>query len=214
MKPKPIEIKFTAITLFSLFVLTSSIFVELKSIFAQIQTNNPSATLVDQKEIIYKNIIVELTKAFNERNLTVIDKLVAKDIIEHRPGAGQSIAATKGFLMALQTAFPDFKTTLNQIGAEVDKVVVFTNTTGTHKGPFVFAPGIQPTDKVLSFQTADLYRTENGKIAEHQDVIEFKDMLQKMGAIEFQNPSHTSQPPQAPLNSINTKITNKTLQQS
>jgi hypothetical protein len=97
--------------------------------------------------------------------------------------------------------------------AEGDKVVVFTNTTGTHKGPFVFAPGIQPTGKVLSFQTADLYRIENGKIAEHQDVIEIMDMLQRIGAIEFQNPSPTSQPPQPPLSDTNTKITNTTLQQ-
>ncbi len=132
-----------------------------------------------------KNIIIEFTKAFNDRNLTAIDKLVAKYVIEHRPGAGTGIDATKGFLLVLQTAFPDFKTTLNHISAEGDKVVVFTNTTGTHKGPFIFAPGAKPTGKILSFQTADLYRIENGKIAEHWDVVEFMGMLQKMGAIQF-----------------------------
>lgn len=133
-----------------------------------------------------KDIVIGLTDAFNERNLTAIDLLVAKDIKEHRPGAGQGIEATKGFLMALQTAFPDFKTTINEILAEGDKVLVFTNTTGTHEGPFVFAPGIPPTGKVLSFQTADLYTiAENGTIVEHQDVIEVMDMLQKMGAIQF-----------------------------
>lgn len=104
---------------------------------------------MDQKEIINKNTIVELTKAFNERNHTAIDILVAKDIIEHRPGVGQGIAATKVFLMALQREFPDFKTTLNQMVAKGDKVVVFTNTTGTRKGSFVFAPGIQPTGIVV-----------------------------------------------------------------
>ena len=57
---------------------------------------------MNQKETINKNIIVELTKAFNERNLAAIDKLVAKYIIEHRPGAGQGVEATKGFLLALQ----------------------------------------------------------------------------------------------------------------
>ncbi len=132
-----------------------------------------------------KDVIVGLTDAFNERNLSAIDKLVAKDIKENRPGAGQGVEATKGFLKALQTAFPDFKTTINEIVAEGDRVIVFTNTTGTHQGPFVFAPGIPPTGKVLSFQTADLYTiAENGTIVEHQDVIEIVDMLQKMGAIQ------------------------------
>jgi predicted ester cyclase len=180
---------FIAISIFMLFALSLSIFVPVKSSFAQNQSINSSASSTDQKETFNKNMVIELTKAFNERNLSAIDKLVAKDIKEHRPGAGQGVEATKGFLLALQTAFPDFKTTLNQIVAEGDKVIVLTNTTGTHKGPFVFAPGIQPTGKVLSFQTADLYRIENGKIAEHQDVIEIMGMLQRMGAIQFTNPT-------------------------
>jgi predicted ester cyclase len=143
-----------------------------------------------------KDIVISLTDAFNERNLTAIDMLVAKDIKEHRPGAGQGIEATKGFLMALQTAFPDFKTSINEIIAEGDRVLVFTNTTGTHEGPLVFAPGIPPTGKVLSFQTADLYTiAENGTIVEHQDVIEIMDMLQKMGAIQFATNSSLSSPP-------------------
>ena len=141
-----------------------------------------------------KNVIIELTDAFNERNLTAIDILVAKDVKEHRQGAGQGVEATKGFLMALQTAFPDFKTTINEIIAEGDRVLVFTNTTGTHEGPFVFAPGVPPTGKVLSFQTADLYTiAENGTIVEHQDVIEIMDMLQKMGAIQFVTNSSSSE---------------------
>jgi len=152
------------------------------------QTNN---ILKSQDSDIEKNkkIIMEFTNAINNRSLTAIDALVAKNIIEHRPGTGQGIDATKGFLMALQSAFPDFKTLLTQTIAEGDKIVVFTNTTGTMKGPFMFAPGVKPTGKIYSFQTADLYRIENGKIAEHWDVIEIMDMLQKMGAVKFISPS-------------------------
>jgi predicted ester cyclase len=83
--------------------------------------------------------------------------LVAKNIIEHRPGAGQGIEATKGFLMALQSAFPDFKTMLTHTIAEGDKVVVFTNTTGTMKGPFMFAPGIKPTGIVYTLFKQQTY---------------------------------------------------------
>jgi len=68
--------------------------------------------------------------------------------------------------------------------AEGDKVVVFTNTTETMKGLFMFAPGVKPTGKEYSFQTADPYRIENAKMAEHWDVIEIMDMLQNMGSIK------------------------------
>ncbi|HXS60200.1 MAG TPA: hypothetical protein VN703_05250 [Candidatus Sulfopaludibacter sp.] len=77
-------------------------------LLAYSQTNNQNMPSSDiQKN---KNIIVLFTNAINERNLTAIDALVAKNIIEHRSGAGQGIDATKGFLMALPSAFPDFKT--------------------------------------------------------------------------------------------------------
>jgi hypothetical protein len=122
---------FVAISIFMLFALVFSVFVSVKSTFAQNQTNDFPAFSTDQNETFNKNIIINLTKAFNERNLSAIDKLVAKDIIEHRPGARHGGEATKGFLLALQTALPDFQTTLNQIVAEGDKVIVFTNTIGT-----------------------------------------------------------------------------------
>jgi predicted ester cyclase len=169
----------------------------LPSVYSQ---SSNSSQIISSDIEKNKNVVVELTDAFNQRNLSAIDMLVAKDIKEHRPGAGQGVDATKGFLMALQTAFPDFKTNINEIIAEGDRVLVFTNTTGTHQGPFVFAPGIAPTGKVLSFQTADLYTiSENGTIVEHQDVIEIMDMLQKMGAIQFvtnSSSSSSSSPPQ------------------
>ena len=154
----------------ALLLILSVITTTAVPLFSYSQTN----FLKSQDSDIEKNkkIIVEFTNAINNRNLTAIDNLVAKNIIEHRPGAGQGIEATKGFLMALQSAFPDFKTNLTHTIAQGDKVVVFTNTTGTMKGPFMFAPGIKPTGKTYSFQTADLYRIENGMIADHWDVVD------------------------------------------
>jgi predicted ester cyclase len=159
------------------------------------QSANPSQT--NSSEVgNNKNVIIELADAFNQRNFTAIDMLVANDIKEHRPGEGQCVEATKGFLMALQTAFPDFKTTINEIITEGNNVIVFTNTTSTHEGPFVFAPGISPTGKVLSFQTADLYTiAANGTIVEHQDIIEIMDMLLQMGAIQFVTNFSSSESP-------------------
>ena len=162
------------------------------------QSSNSSQTNSSEVEN-NKNTIIRLTDAFNEKNLTIIGKLVAKDIKEHRPGTGQGVGATKGFLMALQTAFSDFRSTINQMIAEGNTVIVFTNTTGTHEGPFVFAPGIPPTGKVLSFQTANLYTiAKNGTIVEHQDVIEIMDILQKMGAIQFVTNSSSSSSSSSP----------------
>ena len=82
------------------------------------------------------------------------------------------------------TAFPDFRTTVDYILAEGDRVVVFTTTTGIHQGPFILAP-VPPTGEQVTFKAADMYRIENGKIVEHWDVIDSLDMLREIGAITF-----------------------------
>ncbi|MBV9178730.1 MAG: ester cyclase [Nitrososphaeraceae archaeon] len=50
-------------------------------------------------------------------------------------------------------------------------------------GPFIFAPGVSPTGKQVSFRTADLYRIANNKIVEHWDVVEYLNMLQDLGVV-------------------------------
>jgi predicted ester cyclase len=148
-----------------------------------------------------RSVILAFTKAFNDHNVTALDNVVDKNIVEHRPGVQSGINSTKQFLNGLITAFPDFHTTLEHILVKGNYIVVFTNTTGTHKGQFMFAPGIPPTGKHISFRTADLYRIENNKIAEHWDVVEYIKMLQDIGAIRFTNPMPsipTTTPPSLP----------------
>jgi predicted ester cyclase len=150
-----------------------------------LQQTQPSQT---QDENNTKAVILAFTKAFNDHNVTALDRVVDKNIIEPRPGVQSGINSTKQFLNSLITAFPDFHTTLEHIIVKGDQVVVFTNTTGSHKGQFIFAPGVPPTGKHVSFRTADLYRIVNNKIAEHWDVVEYIKMLQDIGAIKFSSP--------------------------
>jgi predicted ester cyclase len=153
-----------------------------------------------QEENNTKAVILAFTKAFNDHNVTALDAVVDKNIMEHRPGVLSGINSTKQFLNSLISAFPDFHTTPEHILVKGDEVVVFTNTTGTHKGPFMFAPGVPPTGKHISFRTADLYRIANNKIAEHWDVVEYIKMLQDIGAIKFSTPQTQQVSPLQPRN--------------
>lgn len=169
-------------------ILTPSLFTEQET-FAQ-QNGNGTIQMNNEEERSNKAVVLALTEAFNQRNTSALDDLVAQDIIEHRPGIQSGLNSTKQFLNSLITAFPDFQSNIDHIVAEGDKVIVFTTTNGTHQGPFIFAP-VPPTGKQVSFKTADIYRIENGKIAEHWDVIEILDLLREIGAITFSAPSPT-----------------------
>lgn len=142
----------------------------------------------EEEEENNKAITVAFTEAFNHRNYTAIEQYVAENITEHRPGVMSGRNSTIDFLKSLSDAFPDFQTTVDHMVTEGDRVVVFTTTNGTHQGEFIFAPGVPPSGKQITFKTADLYRISNGQLVEHWDVIEILDMLSAIGAITFSQP--------------------------
>jgi predicted SnoaL-like aldol condensation-catalyzing enzyme len=131
-----------------------------------------------------KSIVVAFTQAFNNRNITALDKLVSVNEIEHNLLAYQGLHGVKQYFSDLMTAFPDLHITIDHIIADGNNVVVFTNTTGTPGQPLISAAGIPISGKNISFKTADLYRIADNKIAEHWDIIENVKMLQSLGLIK------------------------------
>src|SRR5437879_13560144 len=64
----------------------------------------------------------------------------------------------------LHAAFPDGRTTIDDIITEGDKVVVRGTMTGTHSAEFM---GIPATGKAVTISGIDITRFENGLSAEH-----------------------------------------------
>jgi predicted ester cyclase len=137
-----------------------------------------------------KSIVVAFTQAFNNRNITVLDKLVAVNEIEHNSAAHQGLDGVKRYFSDITAAFPDLHIIIDHIIAEGDNVLVFTNTTGTPAQQIMFAAGIPVSGKNISFKTADLYRIADNKIVEHWDIMESVKMLQDLGLIKFNEPNN------------------------
>jgi predicted SnoaL-like aldol condensation-catalyzing enzyme len=90
----------------------------------------------------------------------------AQKPIEHN----QQVIGTEGFKEARRRffqEFPDSRTTIDHIIAEDDKVFAMLTTTATNK----------QTGKRVTIKSADLYRIESGKIAEHWDVVDESEMV-------------------------------------
>jgi len=58
-----------------------------------------------------------------------------------------------------------------------DKVVARTSYSATHSQPI---RGIAPTGKAFTFRTIDIWRVENGKFAEHWDLTDVAEVLNKL----------------------------------
>src|SRR5947209_17090487 len=79
----------------------------------------------------------------------------------------------------LRTAFPDFHAEIHWQLADGDRVTTYKTYHGTHRGEFL---GVAPTGRKIQFETVDVMRVRDGKIAEHWGVANLFSLMQQLGA--------------------------------
>ena len=126
----------------------------------------PAAADTDANKQLYKNFVAEV---WNQRDPAAADRYLAANFIEHNQNLPPGLAGRKQFTAAIQAAFSDYHGEVEEVIGEGDFVAARVLWTGTQDGPYQGKP---PTGKKLSFRTADFFRVENGKLAEHWDVVD------------------------------------------
>jgi predicted SnoaL-like aldol condensation-catalyzing enzyme len=121
-------------------------------------------------------------EVFHKHDLTIVDRFMHDDYIQHNPDADQGrigfIEFHKGFFAAL----PDFCATINQLVAEGDLVFVYNTITGTHTGKgFLNYP---PTGNAIKFDAVDMFRLRDGKLCEHWDVADTRALFLQVGGLK------------------------------
>lgn len=95
------------------------------------------------------------------------------------PGLKPGLDNFKAALHARAGGISDLAVTIDHLIAESDKVVARFTLSGTHSGNF---QGVPPTGKRVTFAATDIYRFENGRIAEGWALMDFLSFLQQVGA--------------------------------
>ncbi|MCA1666204.1 MAG: ester cyclase [Thermomicrobia bacterium] len=110
-------------------------------------------------------------------NLDAVDQFAAPDMIDHsRGGAGRE--GLRQALGLFAAAFPDWQTTIEDLIAEGDKVVLRGVGRGTHRGAFM---GIAPTGKQVTLPGIHIMRIADGKIVEHWAQLDDLGLMQQLG---------------------------------
>lgn len=117
-------------------------------------------------------------------DLTLIDELTTDDIADHEeglPGQPSGREGVKFFVNAIKEAFPDIRVKsiepmLTDGSLEAARVIL----TGTHEGELM---GVAATGKTVEFESIDIIRVEDGKVAEHWGVTDTMSLMQQLGAI-------------------------------
>ncbi|GAC1348961.1 MAG: hypothetical protein NVSMB27_18620 [Ktedonobacteraceae bacterium] len=131
-----------------------------------------------------KTIVRQIEEAWNAGNLDALDNLFAPNFIAHNaaPGMPPGLQGAKMAHLGSVQALPDRRTTIEDILAEGEYVVVRVRMIGTNQGGFPWL-GIPANGNRVDVQWTSIYRLADGKIVEHSAVMDMLGLLQQLGAI-------------------------------
>src|SRR5918998_1196540 len=101
-------------------------------------------------------------EAWVKGNADAVDEFIAADYVEH--GLPTGAEGLKRSITAYRTAFPDWKTTLDDIFSEGEMVTCLWSTSGTHLGDWF---GIPPTGNHFTATGISVLRIAGGKVVEN-----------------------------------------------
>jgi len=118
---------------------------------------------------------------------------VMRHVFEHLDSSDPSVlnehpglADLKKNFLALKTAFPDLRLTVEKQLEQGEWVATYILLQGTHTGEIF---GIAPTHKTVQFQGLSIARVENGSITQYNSEIGWKDILLQTGVLPVTGPS-------------------------
>lgn len=126
-----------------------------------------------------KAVVRRYFESFNKDDLSHLDEIVTPDYGDRLEGQKPGIDVIRNYLEGLKRSFPDFKWTIEQMVAEGDRVAVMNRITGTQLHDF---GGMKATGNKVDFQAFQIYRIQNGKLAEHWEVADFATMQSQLTA--------------------------------
>jgi len=124
-----------------------------------------------------KALIRRFFNAIESGSLHVLDEIVAEDYDDHLAGQTPGREGVKKYFAGLRPAFSDLTLPISAIVAEDDCVAVLNSVRGTHNGEFI---GLEPTGRRIDAMAFQLYRIENGQLAEHWEVADYALLMRQL----------------------------------
>jgi len=136
----------------------SRVFIRLVST-ALIALSSAGAFASGPLEEANKKLVLEFhAVVLNGKNADAAPKYVAENYIQHNPRVPNGLAGLQGFVRELSRNSQDARVTIKRVIAEGDLVVLHSH--------------MQRSSQERGSVLVDIFRVENGKLAEHWDVLQ------------------------------------------
>jgi steroid delta-isomerase-like uncharacterized protein len=122
-------------------------------------------------------------ETFNKRNAALAEQVMSENWVDipAAPGQPAGRGGVQFILDDLTKTFPDFRITPAEILRDGNKVVVRSELTGTHRGPFT---GFPAKNRKVTIQTIDIHEFRDGRIIRTWHSEDWLTALHQMGAFE------------------------------
>jgi len=108
-------------------------------------------------------------RLYVDRDLGAVDDFIHPDFRSHNTLLEPGKAGYRAFAAGFHEGMPDLRPDIRHVLAERDRVVTFIHWQATHTGPF---RGMPATGKSITFETADIFRAQDGLFIEHWDIVD------------------------------------------
>jgi len=114
-------------------------------------------------------------------DLQAANELLAPGFVLHVPlPCSPGVQGIDEVIFACRAAFEGLQVTVEDMVAEEDMVAARFTARGVHKGPFM---GLPPTGKPITMTGMEVFRLENGKIAELWGEANLIGLMQQLGIL-------------------------------
>ena len=116
-----------------------------------------------------------------KKDFTKLPQFMQQTYIQHNPLVPQGLSGFQHFFADWFKAVPDWQYELEKLVAEGDTVWAYGVYSGNQQGEWL---GIPATGKQYRIYAVDIFRIENGKLAEHWDVLDTYGLFKQLGVIQ------------------------------
>ena len=129
-----------------------------------------------------KALVREFEAHINAHDLDAAIALLSPDFVDHTPGIGlpTGLEGVRAFFTMQFVGLPDNRRQSADLIAEGDRVVHRLNGEGTHLGMLL---GMPPTGRRITWSCIDIWRIEDGRLAEHWVEADMLGLMQQIGLV-------------------------------
>jgi predicted ester cyclase len=146
----------------------------LAVLFAQ---PRPGFAEQDRAEAVGSALLDKYVAAVNAHDTGTFGDIHTENYIQHSGRSPNGLAAQIENFRGIFARMPDVQARVEDRIIAGDKVVARMTFSATHTQPLL---GIAPTGKRFTLRTIDIWRVENGKLAEHWDLVDYAGLQKQL----------------------------------